>query len=56
MAEFGPDLRSITSSLLRFEITPEESRRPVGGKDDLAACKVDGVHPARHGEKIGQAR
>ena len=24
MAEFGPDIRSITSSLLRFEITPEE--------------------------------
>ena len=55
MAEFGPDLRSITSSLLRFEITPEESTRPVGGKDDLAARKVDGVLPAGHGEKIGQA-
>ena len=55
MAEFGPDIRSITSSLLRFEITPEESTRPVGGKDDLAARKVDGVHPTRHGEKIGQA-
>ena len=55
MTEFGPDIRSITSSLLRFEITPEESTRPVGGKDDLAARKVDGVLPAGHGEKIGQA-